>query len=173
MRGDRIDAEFLLVVAARLVGVVRDGEGRGGVPQGLLVGDGGEDRDGGVHWKPFRNTRDKDASGGRERFARDVVDMCERLSHERQVAPVMERFAEREDSGRARARPGAVQCLNADIGTIDVGFVGRADPLLNEAGVKGLGEVAMVGVAPAIANAVFHATGRRLRELPLRIEHLF
>jgi CO/xanthine dehydrogenase Mo-binding subunit len=46
-------------------------------------------------------------------------------------------------------------------------------PLLNEAGVKGLGEVAMVGVAAAIGNAIFDATGRRLRELPIRIEHLF
>ncbi|MDQ0996164.1 CO/xanthine dehydrogenase Mo-binding subunit [Phyllobacterium ifriqiyense] len=46
-------------------------------------------------------------------------------------------------------------------------------PLLNEAGVKGLGEVAMVGVAAAICNAIFDATGRRLRELPIRIEHLF
>lgn len=62
--------------------------------------------------------------------------------------------------------------VNADIGAIEVGFVNRADPRLNAAGVKGLGEVAMVGVAAAIGNAVFHATGRRLRDLPLRIEHL-
>ena len=40
------------------------------------------------------------------------------------------------------------------------------------AGAKSLGEVSMAGVAPAIANAVFHATGRRLRDLPIRIEHL-
>ena len=63
--------------------------------------------------------------------------------------------------------------VNADIGAIEVGFIDRPDPLLNEAGVKGLGEVAMVGVAAAIGNAIFHATGRRLRELPIRIEHLF
>lgn len=62
--------------------------------------------------------------------------------------------------------------VNADIGAIEVGFINRPDPLLNAAGVKGLGEVAMVGVAAAIGNAVFHATGRRLRELPFRIEHL-
>ena len=37
---------------------------------------------------------------------------------------------------------------------------------------RGLGEVSMTGVAPAIANAVFHATGRRLRDLPIRIEYL-
>jgi xanthine dehydrogenase YagR molybdenum-binding subunit len=62
--------------------------------------------------------------------------------------------------------------VNADIGTIDVAFIDQPDPLLNHAGVKGLGEVAMVGVAAAIGNAIFHATGRRLRELPMRVEHL-
>jgi xanthine dehydrogenase YagR molybdenum-binding subunit len=62
--------------------------------------------------------------------------------------------------------------VNADIGSIEVDFIDKPDPLLNEAGVKSLGEVAMAGVAPAIANAVHHATGRRLRDLPIRIEHL-
>lgn len=62
--------------------------------------------------------------------------------------------------------------VNADIGAIDVDFVDEPDPLLNSVGVKGLGEVALCGVAPTIANAVFHATGRRLRDLPIRIEHL-
>jgi xanthine dehydrogenase YagR molybdenum-binding subunit len=62
--------------------------------------------------------------------------------------------------------------VNADIGEIDVGFIDRPDPLANTMGVKGLGEVAMVGAAAAIANAIFHATGKRLRELPIRIEHL-
>ncbi|MGC6857159.1 xanthine dehydrogenase family protein molybdopterin-binding subunit [Pseudomonas aeruginosa] len=62
--------------------------------------------------------------------------------------------------------------VNADIGAIDVAFINRPDPLLNESGVKGLGEVAMVGVAAAVANAVFHATGRRVRRLPMRIEDL-
>jgi xanthine dehydrogenase YagR molybdenum-binding subunit len=61
---------------------------------------------------------------------------------------------------------------NADIGEIDVGFVDRPDPLANSVGTKGLGEVAMVGAAAAIANAIFHATGKRLREMPIRIEHL-
>ncbi|WP_043840151.1 xanthine dehydrogenase family protein molybdopterin-binding subunit [Muricoccus aerilatus] len=62
--------------------------------------------------------------------------------------------------------------VNADIGTIEVEFVDEPDPRLNRAGVKGLGEVAMVGVAPAIANAVHHATGKRLRALPIRVEDL-
>jgi xanthine dehydrogenase YagR molybdenum-binding subunit len=62
--------------------------------------------------------------------------------------------------------------VNADIGSIDVEFVDKSDARFNRAGAKGLGEVSMTGVAPAIANAVFHATGRRLRSLPIRIEHL-
>lgn len=62
--------------------------------------------------------------------------------------------------------------VNADIGAIEVDFIDRPDTLVNAVGVKGLGEVAMVGVAPAIANAVHHATGLRLRHLPIRIEDL-
>jgi xanthine dehydrogenase YagR molybdenum-binding subunit len=62
--------------------------------------------------------------------------------------------------------------VHADIGSIEVDFVDAPDLLLNRPGVKGLGEVAMVGVAPAIANAVHHATGRRLRTLPIRVEDL-
>jgi xanthine dehydrogenase YagR molybdenum-binding subunit len=65
-----------------------------------------------------------------------------------------------------------VVAVNADIGDIDVGFIDKPDPLANATGLKGLGEVAMVGASPAIANAIFHATGKRLRELPIRIEHL-
>jgi len=60
--------------------------------------------------------------------------------------------------------------VNADIGQIDVAFIDQPDPLLNATGVKGLGEVAMVGVAAAIANAVHHATAKRIRHLPIRIE---
>lgn len=62
--------------------------------------------------------------------------------------------------------------VNADIGDIDVGFIDRPDPLLNAVGSKGLGEVSMVGAAAAVANAVFHATGVRVRKMPLRIEDL-
>ena len=62
--------------------------------------------------------------------------------------------------------------VSADIGNIDVGFINAPDPRANAIGVKGLGEVAMVGAAAAIANAVFHATGKRMRRLPIRLEHL-
>ncbi len=62
--------------------------------------------------------------------------------------------------------------VNADIGEIDVGFIDRPDPVVNSIGSKGLGEVAMVGVSAAVANAVYHATGRRLRRMPIRVEHL-
>jgi xanthine dehydrogenase YagR molybdenum-binding subunit len=62
--------------------------------------------------------------------------------------------------------------VNADIGDIDVSFIDEPDFNANSAGVKGVGELAMVGLAAGIANAVFHATGRRLRTLPMRIEQL-
>ncbi|MFC3579269.1 xanthine dehydrogenase family protein molybdopterin-binding subunit [Sphingomonas hylomeconis] len=65
-----------------------------------------------------------------------------------------------------------VVAVNADIGEIDVGFIDRPDMQFNSLGAKGLGEVAMTGCAAAIANAVFHATGTRLREMPFRIEDL-
>jgi xanthine dehydrogenase YagR molybdenum-binding subunit len=55
---------------------------------------------------------------------------------------------------------------------MDVVFVEEHDPHVNPLGVKGVGEIAMVGVAPAIANAVFHATGRRIRELPITPDRL-
>lgn len=63
--------------------------------------------------------------------------------------------------------------VNADIGEIEVGFVDEPDPKLNAAGVKGLGEVAMAGAAAAIANAIFNATGRRHRRLPIRLDDMF
>lgn len=61
--------------------------------------------------------------------------------------------------------------VNADVPDMDVVFVGEPDPG-NPIGVKGIGEIGIVGIAPAIANAVFHATGRRLRSLPITIDHL-
>ncbi|GAB3849689.1 xanthine dehydrogenase family protein molybdopterin-binding subunit [Dactylosporangium cerinum] len=61
--------------------------------------------------------------------------------------------------------------VNADVPDLDVTFVGEPDRF-NPVGVKGVGEIGLVGVAPAIANAVFHATGRRIRDLPLTLDKL-
>ena len=65
-----------------------------------------------------------------------------------------------------------VLAVNADIGDIQVAMIDEPDPVINAIGAKGLGEVAMVGVAGAVANAVFHATGVRVRKMPMRIEDL-
>ena len=62
--------------------------------------------------------------------------------------------------------------VNADVGDIEVAFIDRPDPMLNATGAKGLGEVALAGASGAIANAIYHATGRRIRRMPIRIEHL-
>ena len=65
-----------------------------------------------------------------------------------------------------------VVAVNADIGEIDVGLIDKPDPMANSVGVKGLGQSAMVGVSAAVANAIFHATARRVRKLPIRVEDL-
>ena len=62
--------------------------------------------------------------------------------------------------------------VNADIGDIDVAFVDEVDPHVNSLGAKGLGEVSMTGVAGAVANAIFNATGRRIRDLPITLDKL-
>lgn len=62
--------------------------------------------------------------------------------------------------------------VNADVHRIDVDFIDKPDYQFNPVGVKGLGEVSMVGAAAAVANAVHHATGRRHHRLPIRIEHV-
>jgi xanthine dehydrogenase YagR molybdenum-binding subunit len=63
--------------------------------------------------------------------------------------------------------------VHADAPTVmDVIFVEEHDPHVNPLGVKGLGEIAMIGVAPAITNAIFHATGKRVRELPVTPDKL-
>jgi xanthine dehydrogenase YagR molybdenum-binding subunit len=61
---------------------------------------------------------------------------------------------------------------NADAPTIDVTFLDYPDLVLNPLGARGVGEIGLAGIAPAIANAVYHATGIRVRELPIRIEDL-
>jgi xanthine dehydrogenase YagR molybdenum-binding subunit len=62
--------------------------------------------------------------------------------------------------------------VHADIPPIDVLFVDQPDVHLNPLGAKGVGEIAIVGIAPAIANAVYHATGRRVRDLPITMDKL-
>lgn len=61
--------------------------------------------------------------------------------------------------------------VSADIPDHEVFFVGGPDRY-NPVGAKGAGEVGLVGVAAAIANAVFHATGRRIRSLPITLDQL-
>ena len=62
--------------------------------------------------------------------------------------------------------------VNADIGSFEVDFIDEPDFKLNAVGSKSLGEVASVGAAAAITNAVFHATGKRVRDVPIRIVNL-
>lgn len=62
--------------------------------------------------------------------------------------------------------------VNADVPELDAAFIDTEDPLADPIGVKGLGEITIVGVPAAIGNAVFNATGRRLTDLPIRLEAL-
>jgi len=62
--------------------------------------------------------------------------------------------------------------VNADVGEIDVIFVEEHDDVVNPLGAKGVGEIGIVGVAAAIANAVYHATGKRVRDLPITVDKL-
>ncbi|WP_108514475.1 xanthine dehydrogenase family protein molybdopterin-binding subunit [Bradyrhizobium algeriense] len=60
--------------------------------------------------------------------------------------------------------------VNADIHDIKVIFVDEPDEMVNPLGIKGLGEIGIVGVAAAVANAVYHATGKRVRDLPITLD---
>jgi xanthine dehydrogenase YagR molybdenum-binding subunit len=60
--------------------------------------------------------------------------------------------------------------VNADIDQLEVIMVPEEDNQVNPLGIKGLGELANVGTAAAISNAVFNAAGKRVRQLPIRIE---
>ena len=62
--------------------------------------------------------------------------------------------------------------VNADSPTIEVHFLDYPDKEVNEIGARGIGEIGKAGIAAAITDAVHHATGVRVRELPVKIEDL-
>ncbi len=62
--------------------------------------------------------------------------------------------------------------VNADVGCIDITFVDEDDAFVNPLGIKGIGEIGITGVPAAIANAVYNATGRRVRDLPITLDKL-
>jgi xanthine dehydrogenase YagR molybdenum-binding subunit len=62
--------------------------------------------------------------------------------------------------------------VHADVPPIEAIMVDETDPFVNEVGAKGIGEIGNTGGAAAIANAVFHATGKRIRDLPIRLDKL-
>ena len=62
--------------------------------------------------------------------------------------------------------------VNADIEDIEAAWIDEDDGELNPMGSKGIGEIGIVGTAAAVANAVFHATGKRVRELPIRLDRV-
>ena len=87
------------------------------------------------------------------------------LLEQSETDPVLGRFLNRNYSGY-------LVPTNADIPELDVLFVGEFDAEASPLGTKGLGELTAVSVAPAIANAVYHATGKRVRDLPITAEKL-
>jgi xanthine dehydrogenase YagR molybdenum-binding subunit len=62
--------------------------------------------------------------------------------------------------------------VNADVGEIEVIVLDEEDPHINALGARGIGEIGIVGVGAAIANAVWHATGKRVRDLPITLDKL-
>ncbi|SAK78356.1 aldehyde oxidase and xanthine dehydrogenase [Caballeronia hypogeia] len=62
--------------------------------------------------------------------------------------------------------------VNADIGMLDISFVDHPDPLINPLGARGIGEIGITGVAGALGNAVYHATGVRVRDLPITLDRV-
>jgi xanthine dehydrogenase YagR molybdenum-binding subunit len=87
------------------------------------------------------------------------------LLEQSETDPTLGRFLNRNYSGY-------LVPTNADIPELDILFVGDFDEEASPLGAKGLGELTAVSVAPAIANAVYHATGKRVRELPIGLEKL-
>lgn len=62
--------------------------------------------------------------------------------------------------------------VNADVPHIETIFVNKPDPIINPMGAKGMGEIALIGYAASVANAVFNATGKRIRNLPITVDQL-
>jgi len=62
--------------------------------------------------------------------------------------------------------------VHADIPNIETIFIDEEDNIVNPIGVKGIGEIAVIGVAAAVANAVYHATGKRIRDLPITLDKI-
>jgi xanthine dehydrogenase YagR molybdenum-binding subunit len=62
--------------------------------------------------------------------------------------------------------------VNADVPHIDIAWIDEVDPHVNPMGAKGIGEIGIVGTAAAVANAVFDATGIRVRDLPITPDKL-
>jgi xanthine dehydrogenase YagR molybdenum-binding subunit len=87
------------------------------------------------------------------------------LLEQSQTDPTMGRFLNRNYSGY-------LVPTNADIPEVSVLFMGDFDEEASPLGAKDLGELTAVSVAPAIANAVYHATGKRIRDLPITAEKL-
>ena len=63
-------------------------------------------------------------------------------------------------------------CVNADVGSIDTRFIDEPDVHFNAMGCRGVGEIGITGLAAAICNGVYHATGKRIRNLPVTADKL-
>jgi CO/xanthine dehydrogenase Mo-binding subunit len=72
----------------------------------------------------------------------------------------------------ARGAGGMPHAVNADVTEVRAMFIPETDTQVNDLGIKGLGELGNVGTNAAVANAVYNATGVRVRELPIRLEKL-
>jgi xanthine dehydrogenase YagR molybdenum-binding subunit len=62
--------------------------------------------------------------------------------------------------------------VHADAPEFDIDFIIEPDPYMPDLGARGIGEIGIVGVSVALANAIFHATGKRIRDLPITLDKL-
>ena len=74
-------------------------------------------------------------------------------------------------NGTSKSKSASI-AAHADVQDIDAAWIDEEEPELGPAGAKGIGEVGIVGTAAAIASAVYHATGIRVRDLPIRLDKL-